>query len=187
MLLRIVQRFDDTVNVFFFKQSSDRAGVDALAALHTVDVVEALVKDRRDLRVEAAVDKAQNAQTLNLLAGLDAASAQHALGRVADDPRRNLVKRRRCFLPFITHLADPQLLRQLLQLAVLVANAGKAIAAMVGQDQLDGVLTRFQSALGIGEDLHPLADWIHARSAQAFRAFDLNRTDAAGAGLVDVF
>ena len=86
MLLRIVQCFNDAVNVFFFKQSADRAGVDALAALHAVDVVEALIKDRCDLGVEAAVNKAQNAQALNLLAGFNAASAQHALGRVADDP-----------------------------------------------------------------------------------------------------
>jgi len=184
-LVGIIQRHDDIVDVLALMQSADRAVQNALAALHAVDVREAAVVDRTDDGLEAAVDVAENAQSLDLLAGIDAASAQHALRGVADNAPAHGIKRRLGVLAFKLVLADARLFAELLQLAVLVAYAGQAVLVVVRHDEFQRVSSALQDSGGIGKYFHALADRSGAGRQQRSGLLHFDQADAAGAGLCD--
>ena len=58
---------------------------------------------------------------------------------------------------------------------------------MVGKQQLDDGLARFQHFGGMGVDLHALGHLGHTRSHQRTGALDFHHANAAGADFVQVF
>ena len=71
---------------------------------------------------------------LHLVAHLHAAQAAHALRAIADE-REALVPGREGRLLFVGHVEDVELLGEILQHAVAVAHAGRALHVMLGEQQ----------------------------------------------------
>ena len=88
-------------------------------------------------RLEAAVLREQGADVLHLGADADAAAALDALAGVAQQGRRRGVDPLAGPLAGVGDLADAQFGGQGLQLAVLAAVAGLALAVVLGEQQLD--------------------------------------------------
>ena len=78
-------------------------------------------------------------------------------------------------------LPDAQLLGQLLQLAIAVADAVEAVVGMIGQQQFDDRLAGLHGAGRMRADLHAVGDGKGATGHQAALAFDLDDAHAAGA------
>ena len=53
----------------------------------------------------------------------------------------------------VAHIADAHFCGYCLQLAIVVHLAGEAVEGVVGEDQLDDVLTQFLDAVGVGIDV----------------------------------
>jgi len=136
------------------------------------------------------VGEVQDPDSLHVPAGADAPAAEDALAGVADDRVRQVVDGRLALLALEADLVDSQLVAQALQLAVLVALAGQALAVVVGQDQLDVGLDGLAHLGGVGPDVHALGHLQGAGGGQVAhrRPLDvgLDHAHAAGADLVDV-
>nr|WP_295577895.1 hypothetical protein [uncultured Lamprocystis sp.] len=87
---------------------------------------------------------------------------------------------------------EPDELRHVLQLAIAVAHAGRAVLVVIGQQQFDLQALCFARPARAGLDSHPRLRRGDARGGQqrllrGRRARDLDQADAAGAGcMVDV-
>ena len=185
-LIRIIDCLNDFVDALLLCQSTDRTCCHALSALHAVDCVESCVIDRADLGLETAVHKAENTDALDLLTGLYAALAEHALGCIADDTRTCVLKCRLCILALEPVLADAKLLAELLQLAVQIALAGQAVLVVVGHDQLNRGFACADRALGVGPYDHSLGDRRCTCGKQSSCALDFHETYTACAALYDI-
>ena len=135
--------------------------------------------------LKAAVHRADGANLLHIAADGDAAAAQNALIRVADDGRGEVIQRIMDVLALKAVLLYAQLLRQILKLTVLTAHAGEALALVVGEDQLQHRLARLAHLRGVRLDDHALGHGHHACRRQRTRA-DVYHAHAAGADLIDV-
>ena len=118
---------------------------------------------------------------LRLGADAHAAAALDALAVVAHQGGRRGVDPLAGLLAGVGDLADAQLGGQGLQLAVLVAVAGLALAVVLGEQQFDDGPAGLADAAGVGEDLHALGGRHRAGGDEVPRPFDLDHADAAGA------
>ena len=184
-LLRIVDGGPDLVGVVLFLQGADGAGVDALAAEDAVGLQDVLVEGGSDLGLEAALNRTDGADLLHLTAGSQAAAAQDALVGIAHDGGREGVQGVLDVGALEAVLIRAQLDGQLLQLAVLAADAGEALALVVGQDQFQHGLAGRADSGGVGLDDHALGHRHHTGSGQGAGAH-VHHTHTAGADLVDV-
>ena len=181
-LVLVVQGVDDLLDLALFGQGPGGADGHALAAVHAARYVQALVEGRADLRPRAAADEVDGRDVLDLFADPHALAAEDALGRIADDRGAGGVQRVPRAVAGEAAAADAQLLGQLLQLAVAVADAIQAVVGMVGQQQFDDRLAGLDGAGRVGLDLHAVGRGKGAARHQAPLAFDLDHAHAAGAG-----
>ena len=184
-LLRIGDGGPHLGGVVLLSQGAHGAGVDALAAEDAVGLHDVAAKGGSDLGLEATLHSADGADLLHLTAGSQAAAAQDALVGIAHDGGGEIVQRVVDVRAAEAVLIGAQLLGQLLQLAVLAADAGEALALVVGQDQLQHGLAGRADSGGVGLDDHALGHGHHAGSGQGAGAH-VHHTHTAGADLVDV-
>ncbi len=140
-----------------------------------------MVEGRAHLRLGAAVDEVDGGHALHLFAHADAAPAQDALGRVADDGGAGGVDAVVVLVAGVAAVAHAVLLGQLLQAAVAVADAVEAVVGMVGQQQLHHRLAGADDALRVRLDLHALGHRVGAAGDEVARAGQLHHAQAAGA------
>ena len=182
----VVEGLPHLGGVVLLLEGARGAGHDALAAGDAVHLGQVPVEGAADVGGEAAVVGADDPHLLVLPAHGGAAAAQDALGVVPDQVGSGVLDLRRELVVGVAHGVDAQLGGQLTQLAVSVPGAGQAVHPVVGQNQLQGELAGMAHLLGVGVDLHALADRVHAGGHQAFGPLHLHHADAAGADLVDV-
>ena len=193
--------FHDLFDLVLLGDRAHRADGRALAALHAGHGGQVVVEGRADDRLEAAVLREQRADVLRLGADAHAAAALDALAAVARaGPAWRLSIRRAGLLAGEGDLADAQLGGQRLQLAVLVAVAGLALAVVLGEQQLDdrrggpggrgGVLVKTfmpgagRHGAGGGQVAGPLdLDHAHPAGADRLQALDVAERGDADARL----
>ena len=181
MLVRIVERLPDLVDLVLFGDRTDRTDGGTLAALDAGHGAQVAVERRTDRRVETTPLRPQGADMLRLGADAHAAAALDALAVIAHQAgRRGVDPLARLLRPGYVIVADAQLGRQRLQLAVLAAIAGLAVAVVLGQQQFDDQPARFADAARVGADLHAFGDRHRAGGDQVLHAFDFHDADAAG-------
>src|SRR5690606_38172632 len=81
----------------------------------------------------------------------------------------------------VTHLAQADRARHVLQLAVAIRRARQAIERVIGDVELHHVAAHVAEALRLRRDDHAFADLGRARRRQALRAFDLDEAQPARA------
>ncbi len=168
-------------------QRAGRAAVDALPAVDADDVAERLVEVGPDARLVAAPDRLEHAHFLDVDAGPDASAAQHALVGVPNHGVARLVDR----IPRLGDVAEPEvvdpvLLRQRLQLAVVVALAAVALAVVGREQQVHDVPARLAHLRRVGLHLDRRGHRVGARRLQRPLAFHLDDADPAHAGDAEV-
>ena len=138
------------------------------------------------MQLETTVDKSENADALDLLAGLDAALAEHALGCIANDTRACILECWLGVLAFESVLANTQLLTELLKLAVQITLAGQAVLVVVGHDELNRCFAGANRAFGVGPYDHALGDRRCTCGKQSPCTLDFHKTYAARTALYDI-
>ena len=93
VLGRVVQRRPNLVRLILFIDRARRADNDALPTAYAGDLVKVLLKRTGDVRIKAALVRADDADALPFGAGRDAAAAKDALVVVADHVDRGIVLR----------------------------------------------------------------------------------------------
>ena len=81
---------------------------------------------------------------------------------------------------------DVQIGGNILQFAVVVSGADRAVHVMLADDQLYILLAGFTGSLAVGPDDHAVFYNIVAGGKQSSVAFYLNHADAAGADFIDI-
>ena len=183
--LRVLQSRRDLGGVVPDGEGAGGTVGDALAAEGAVRLGEETVQTDAHGGAGAAALHIPDLQGLDLVADLDAAHALDALGLLADQVA---VLRPLVFLYVlgIGVVDDVQLAGKLLQLAVLVAHTGGAVAVMLGEEQLQVGLPGVLGPVGIRMDDHALGDLFGAGGDKTLKAIHLNHADAAGGDLVYV-
>ncbi len=159
-----------------------RAAVDALPAVDADGVGQRDVLEGGDLHPVGAVGGLQHPHLLHVDAGAHATAAADALVHVADDRVARVVHGHGVLHVAEAELVDAVLLGQGLQLAVAVADAGVAVAAVLGEQQVEHVAAGDAHRLGVGVDLDGRGDGIGARGLQVALPLHLDHADAADAG-----
>ena len=168
-------------------QSTDRTCRHALAALHAVDFCELRIKDRTDFGLETTIHKTENADALDLLAGLDAALAEHALRCIADDTRACIFESRFCIFALESVLADSEFLAEFLKFTVQIALTGQAVLIVVGHDQLNRRPAGADRTLGVGPYYHSFGYRRCTCGKKSSCTFYFHKTYTAGTALYDIF
>lgn len=86
----------------------------------------------------------------------------------------------------IIQMAQPQIVGQLLQLAVAAAHAVGTVAVVLREDQLHVGAPGLPDPRGIGVDHHAVPDVVVAGGHQLVDAFNLHQADAAGGDFVEL-
>ena len=91
-------------------------------------------------------------------------------------------------LPFhtVTHIPEAHSTGHVLQLAVAVGGARKAVEGVVRNVELHHALAEFVEARGLCVHRHALCAWGGARGGGARAAFNLNQAEPAGAKGIEV-
>ncbi len=187
MLMGVGEGPPHVAGVVLFGDGPSGADHDALAAGDAGHVPQALLKGAADMGGEAPVVGADDPHRLPLLAGGHTPAAEDALVVIPEHVLGGVVKLVLGVLPGVdVFVVDPEVLAELLQLAVAAAHAGKALLLVGGKDQLQINLAGGEDPLGVGEHLHPLRHRVDAGGHQVFEALYLHHADAAGANLVNV-
>ncbi len=115
-------------------------------------------------------------------------AAKHTFTVVADHMRCTFIRLGRCHLTGIfLGIIHTQLPAELHKLTVAAAHAGQAVLAVIGQQQLQCLLSGIHHGRGIGPYLHAVIDRVNTGSHQASCSFYFYNAHPAGADLVDVF
>ena len=186
MLGGVVQGLPHLVERGVGVERRGRAAVDALAAVDADDFGQRLVQEGGDLHLVGPVDGLQHAHFLHVDAGAHAAAAADALVHVAHDRVARVVHGHGLFHVAEAEAVDPVLLGQRLELAVAVAHAGVAVAAVLGEQQVEHVPAGDPHRLGVGVDLDGRGDGVGAGGLQGPLPLDLHHADAADAGDLEV-
>ena len=83
-------------------------------------------------------------------------------------------------------VVNPEVLAELLQLAVAAPDTGEALLFVGGKDQLQVDFAGGKHPLGVGVYLHPLCHRVDTGGHQVPQPLYLHNADAAGADFVDV-
>ena len=188
ILVGIGNGLGHVVDAGFLIQSAHGADSDTLTAADAGGVGQVHLEGGADVGLEAAVVGADNADALILLTGSNTATAQDALGVVADHVGSGLVDLGGVLVAGVEVLVlDTVLTAQSLQLAVAGTDAGQAGAVMIGEQQLQGLLPVGNDLGRVGENFGVVPiNGIHTGSAEAAGALDFNDADTAGADRIDV-
>ena len=182
--LRILQRRRDLGGVVAHRERPRGAMGDALSAKRAVRVGERAVEAHAHGGARAAPLHVPDLQRLDLVAHLDAAHALDALALLAHEIAvlGPLVLLHALGIGIVQNV---ELRSKLLQLAVLRAHAGGAVAVVLGEDQLQVRLPRGLGAVGVRLHDHSLRDLLRAGGDEALKSLHLDHTDAAGGDLVE--
>ena len=187
VLMGVGEGAPDVLGVVLFGDGPGGADHDALAAGDAGHIPQVLLKGAADVGGKAPVVGANHPHRLPLLAGGHAPAAEDALVVVPEHMLCGVVKVVLGVFPGVDVLVvDPEVLAELLQLAVAAAHAGKALLLVGGKDQLQINLAGGEDPLGVGQHLHPLRHRVDAGGHQVLEALYLHHADAAGANLVNV-
>ena len=153
----------------------------ALAALDAGRIVERNPGGGGDLHPFAAADEFQRPDVLHFLADDGATAALDAFVGLKDDGRRggvalHVLHRRATE----GHLADAELGRHALELAVARTGTAEAVVGVGGEDELDHRFADLDNVRIVGGDLHPFGD-LGAAGPQEFGGVPVaHHADAAG-------
>ena len=183
----VVEGAPDVVLVVDLGKSADGAGLDALAAEDALGVGELLEAGGSDDGVESAADAGEDADGLDVVAGVFAATAHDAFVKVAADGGAALVELVRGLLAAVLQVVDAELFGDLLEFAVQALRAGEAIFRVVRKEQVEDGAARVDGAERVGVDDHAFHDGRAAGGGQIGALFDLDDADTAGtASVLDV-
>ena len=185
MLLRVRDGREHFLGAVLFLKGTGGTYGDTLAAGHTGGLSQPHAEGGANLRGEAAVVGADNADSLYILTHSHAAAAEDALAVVANHMSCGIINLRGAHLAvIIAFILHAQVVGQLLELAVSAAHAGEAGTVVVGEKKLDGLLAGIHNPGGVGEHLHALLCRVDAGGDQ-LSIFQLYNTNAAGADFID--
>ncbi len=145
-----------------------------------------VVLEGGDLDLVGPVDGLQYPHLLHVDAGAHAAAAADALVHVPHDRVARFVHGHRLLHVAEAEPVDPVLLGQSLQLAVAVADARVAVAAVLGEQQVEHVTAGDAHRLGIGVDLDGRGDGVGTRGLEGPLPLYLHHADAADTGDLEV-
>ncbi len=168
----------------FLLQRGGRAGFHAGAAAHALGFHEGLVLARRDARLEAPAADRQREGALGFLAGTHAAVAHDALRRVVAEVRVRFVLLAVQVVgtvEAVAHVAQAGDAGHVLELAVAVGRAGKAVERVIGDVELHHALAQLLQPGCLRAYLHAGFGWRGARGREALAAVDLDQAQAARA------
>jgi len=131
----IVQCIDNSLKVVVLMKRAGGTRQNTLAAINTAGKVQPFVESGSNMRGAASVYKINGRYLLNLLAHAHALAAQNTFLGIPDDGRAGNVHFVAAAFARVPAAAHPQIGRQFLQLAIIVANAVKAVVRVVGQQQ----------------------------------------------------
>ena len=166
----------------FFHQRRCWTGLYAGAAGNAFGIEKALADAGRNFRLKTAAVDSQCKGALNLVAGAHATRADDALRGVELEIRIAGIDRSvKVVFPVktVTHVAQADSPRHVLQLAVAVCRTGQAVERMIGDIQLHDVATYFRERRGLRADLHAGLDRRRARCRIAFAAVDFDEAQSA--------
>ena len=185
MLGFVVHDRHNVVDVVPFSQRAGRTDCNTLTASHAFDVVERQVELAADIGVETAVVGTYYVHMLQFAARRHAPAAENTLAVVSDKIRRDVLLKG-LFDSLVSVFVAAELMRQLLQLAVVASHAAVAAVVVVGKQKLDGCLAGLQNTLGVCLYFHAVAVYgVNAGGDKVARADDFHHADAAGAYFVD--
>ena len=187
MLGGVVQGLPDVLDLVLLGDRAHRANRRALPALHAGHGVQVVIEGRADDRFEAAVLREQRAHVLPFAADRHAAAALDALAVVAHQGRRGGVDPLAGLFAGEGDFADAQFGGQGLQLAVVVAVAGLALAVVLGEQQFHHQPPRVANAAAVGGDLHALGGGHGAGGGQVPRSLDFDDAHPARADVLHPF
>ena len=186
MKLWIADHVPDVFRLILLVEGAHRAVYDALAAVDAAHFGELHLPRGLYGRLKATVNRADDADMLYLLTDGDATAAQDALVVVAYDRGRQIVHKILILYAGILFLViHAELTAELLQFAVLAANAGKALLFMSRKRQLQDVAAEFTNLRRIGFDDHAVACRQYAGSLQGTSA-GIDDAHTARADLIDI-
>ncbi len=174
---------EDVLDIVDEGEGADGADLDALAAVDTAAVAEGLLEGGGHDRGEAAVDTAQGAGGLELVAHGLAAAAVDALVHVAVDAEGAILGVGGLFAGE-GDFADTHAGGEVLQLAVAALLALEAVVRVVAEDQLEDSLAGVEGAGGGGEHLHAFHHVGGAGRGQVAATLHFDHADAAATGFV---
>ena len=183
-LLRIVEGFDDPVQIALDRQRTHRTGLYALAAAYADGVADGLVEGRGDHRVKAPVNRRQRAHRLDLIADVFAPAAHNAFIRIPDNGIGAVHGIGGHGLAGDPNFPDAQVFGHGLQFALAGLVAGEAVLRMVGEQQLHHGPPGLLDLGGVGADHHALRNGGGAGRSQVAPSGNLHHADAAGGGPV---
>ena len=178
--LGITQSFPNLVGVGVDADGAGGAVDTALAAVDAEGLCNLLVEGGHHHGVGAAEGEAQCADALELVAGADTVAAEDALVGIADDGGGAGVHLVDLSGVGKADLGDAQTVGQHLQITFAALDAGGAVAAVGGQQQLQNQLAVALDAAGVGENHHAVPGLLGA-GGKGPAAVILHGTQTAGA------
>ncbi len=140
-------------NIRLRDQGTHRTCVDTLT---TEFAVEGPIEEGPDPGVDPTPDKGQGRDALNLLAEPNAATADDAFPGIADDHGRRLVARRGLEIERQKIVGKPNLVDQILETAISVAFANRALHPVIEGQELELLLPGLDHRRAGGFDDHPI-------------------------------
>ncbi len=171
-----------------------RAGLNAGAARDAFAVDESLAGAGGNPAAEAASLDRQCVRALHFLAGADTQRTDNAFGRIIGEIGIGFVLRqpaivRNCSglgenvivaLIAITHIAQANGTRHVLQFAIAIGSAGQAIERMVGDIEFHHAFANVLQTLRLGTDNKTFHCGRRAGGRRAVATLDLNQAKSAG-------
>lgn len=156
---------------------------DALSAQGAVGILNAAVMGDVNGGVGAGVGDIPHVQALDLVADLDAAHTFDALGVI---PNQGEI-----LFPggvgqhlLIGFAGDAKVVGDGLQGAIAAADAGRAVAVVLGEDKLHIGSANLPDLGAVGVKDHPLLHYVVAGGDELLLALQLHHADAAGADFI---
>ena len=185
--LRIGKELPDLGGIILLIESAHRAVDDTLAAVDTAHLIQFHLPRRFNGGLEATVDRADDTDVLDVGTDRYAATAKDALVVVADDARGEIVNGIGVLGSLVlVAILNAQLKAQLLQLAVLAADAAEALLFMRRQSELQEVLAVLLDFRGVGLNHHAIGCRQNTSGLKGAGA-RIHNAHAAGTDFIDVF